>query len=172
MTSKRLRFHAMTALGAAAVLTLSGCGGSDSGGGTPNAAPTDKVLHISFLQDPGQPPDPDIFYAGQGLLLTTNLYHAAGDPRIVVPLFLVTLTLAGVFFGYLRVTTGSIWPVAGAHAAVNVAWGISMEVSQTKSKLVLEYIGGESGILMICGLLAADAVLIRKLRIAARGARA
>jgi peptide/nickel transport system substrate-binding protein len=58
-----------------AVLALSACGGSDSGGGTPNAAPTDKVLHVSFLQDPGQPPDPDIFYAGQGLLLTTNLYE-------------------------------------------------------------------------------------------------
>ncbi len=42
---------------------------------TPNAAPTDKVLHLSFLQDPGQPPDPDVYYAGQGLLLTTNTYE-------------------------------------------------------------------------------------------------
>ena len=33
------------------------------------------MLHLSFLQDPGQPPDPDIYYAGQGLLLTTNLYE-------------------------------------------------------------------------------------------------
>jgi peptide/nickel transport system substrate-binding protein len=42
----------------------------------PSAAPpTDHVLHLSFLQDPGQPPDPDIFYAGQGLLLTTNTYE-------------------------------------------------------------------------------------------------
>lgn len=106
------------------------------------------------------------------LLLTTDLYHAAGDPRIVAPLFLITLTLAGIFYGYLRLTTGSIWPVAGAHAAVNVAWGISQEVSQTKSLLALEYIGGESGVLMICGLLAADAVLIRKLRNAAREAQA
>jgi len=106
------------------------------------------------------------------LLLTTDLYHAGGDPRIVAPLFLVTLTLAGVFYGYLRVTTGSIWPVAGAHAAVNVAWGISMEVSQTKSAPVLEYVGGESGLLMICGLLAADTVLIKKLRAAAREAQA
>lgn len=65
----------LTALGAAAALTLSACGGSDSQGGAPNAAPTDKVLHVSFLQDPGQPPDPDIFYAGQGLLLTTNIYE-------------------------------------------------------------------------------------------------
>jgi uncharacterized protein len=106
------------------------------------------------------------------LLLTTDLYHAAGNPWIVAPLFLITLTLAGVFYGYLRVTTGSIWPVAGAHAAVNVAWGISQEVSETKSLPAFEYIGGESGVLMICGLLAADAVLIRKLRNATHGARA
>ena len=33
------------------------------------------MLHLSFLQDPGQPPDPDIYYAGQGLLLTTNTYE-------------------------------------------------------------------------------------------------
>lgn len=67
--------RAALALGAATMLALTACGGSDSGGGAPNAAPTDKVLHVSFLQDPGQPPDPDIFYAGQGLLLTTNLYE-------------------------------------------------------------------------------------------------
>ena len=60
---------------AVAMLTLTACGGSDSGGGAPNAAPTDKVLHLSFLQDPGQPPDPDVYYAGQGLLLTTNPYE-------------------------------------------------------------------------------------------------
>ena len=64
------------AIGATAVLTVTACGGSNSGGSsTPNAAPTDKVLKLSFLQDPGQPPDPDIYYAGQGLLLTTNTYE-------------------------------------------------------------------------------------------------
>ena len=47
-----------------------------------------------------------------------------------------------------------------------------MEVSQTKSAPVLEYIGGESGVLMICGLLAVDTVLILKLRTGARNARA
>src|SRR4051795_2458837 len=69
------RFRAMAAVAAVTVLALSGCGGSDSGTSAPNAAPTDKVLHLSFLQDPGQPPDPDVFYAGQGLLLTTNIYE-------------------------------------------------------------------------------------------------
>jgi peptide/nickel transport system substrate-binding protein len=69
------RLKAVSVLAAAAALVLSGCGGEDSGSSTPSAAPTDKVLHLSFLQDPGQPPDPDIFYAGQGLLLTTNTYE-------------------------------------------------------------------------------------------------
>ncbi|MGV0808453.1 ABC transporter substrate-binding protein [Mycolicibacterium setense] len=69
------QWKTIAAASALAVLTLSACGGSDSGGGTPSAAPTDKVLHLSFLQDPGQPPDPDIYYAGQGLLLTTNTYE-------------------------------------------------------------------------------------------------
>ncbi|MFE4463032.1 ABC transporter substrate-binding protein, partial [Nocardia tengchongensis] len=64
---------AATAFASAALLTLTACGGS--GNQTPNAAPTDKVLHLSFLQDPGQPPDPDVYYAGQGLLLTTNIYE-------------------------------------------------------------------------------------------------
>jgi peptide/nickel transport system substrate-binding protein len=70
------RILAIAAAGAVALLTMSACSGSNSGGGgTPNPAPTDKVLHLSFLQDPGQPPDPDVYYAGQGLLLTTNLYE-------------------------------------------------------------------------------------------------
>lgn len=59
-----------------ALAVLAACG---SGGGSQpkvtSSAPTDKVLHLSFLQDPGQPPDPDIYYAGQGLLLTQNLYE-------------------------------------------------------------------------------------------------
>jgi peptide/nickel transport system substrate-binding protein len=69
------RLLGWVAAGAVTVLALSACGGSNSGNTTPNAAPTDKVLHLSFLQDPGQPPDPDIYYAGQGLLLTTNTYE-------------------------------------------------------------------------------------------------
>jgi len=71
------KLAALAAAGAAA-LVLSACGGSSGGGGgggsSSSPAPADKTLHLSFLQDPGQPPDPDVFYAGQGLLLTTNLY--------------------------------------------------------------------------------------------------
>ena len=98
------------------------------------------------------------------LLLTTDYYHAAGNPWIVAPLFLVTLTLAGVFYGFLRVWTGSVWPVAIAHSAANMAWELSSEVSATQSPAVLEYIGGESGLVMIGGLLIVDLILIRAMR--------
>jgi peptide/nickel transport system substrate-binding protein len=39
------------------------------------AVPKSHTLSLSFLQDPGQPPDPDVYYAGEGLLLTRNLYQ-------------------------------------------------------------------------------------------------
>jgi peptide/nickel transport system substrate-binding protein len=49
----------------------SGCNLTTPSGSNPDG----RTLHLSFLQDPGQPPDPDIFYAGQGLILTTNTYE-------------------------------------------------------------------------------------------------
>jgi peptide/nickel transport system substrate-binding protein len=74
----RRRRLAVGALAVSAVLLTAACGSSSGTAAGPSstvAAPTDKTLHLSFLQDPGQPPDPDIFYASQGLLLTTNMYE-------------------------------------------------------------------------------------------------
>jgi peptide/nickel transport system substrate-binding protein len=67
----------IAAVGLAALVTGLGSAGLSS----PNAAaasknfPTSHTLTLSFLQDPGQPPDPDVYYAGEGLLLTRNLYQ-------------------------------------------------------------------------------------------------
>lgn len=98
------------------------------------------------------------------LLLLTDLYHADGNLWLIVPMFLVTLTLAGVVYGVLRLWTDSVWPVALTHASVNVAWGIAGEMSTVKSPLVLEYLGGESGLVMIGSLLAISAVLSLRLK--------
>ena len=98
------------------------------------------------------------------LMLTTDYYHNSGNPLLVVPLFLVTLTLAGVFYGFLRLWTGSVWPVAIAHAVVNMAWEIMTEMTQIKSALVLEYVGGESGVVMIAGLLIFSFFIIRHMK--------
>ncbi|MCW2785278.1 MAG: transporter substrate-binding protein [Marmoricola sp.] len=68
------RTTAAAAVVAALSLALTACGGG-AGSSSASTAPKDHVLHLSFLQDPGQPPDPDIYYAGQGLILTTNAYE-------------------------------------------------------------------------------------------------
>jgi peptide/nickel transport system substrate-binding protein len=61
-------------------LLVASCGtssGTSSSAATtiPKVFPTSHTLNLSFLQDPGQPPDPDVYYAGEGLLLTRNMYE-------------------------------------------------------------------------------------------------
>jgi membrane protease YdiL (CAAX protease family) len=98
------------------------------------------------------------------LMLTTDFYHNTGNPLLIVPLFLGTLTLAGVFYGFLRLWTGSVWPVAIAHAVVNMVWELLTEMTQAKSAAVLEYVGGESGVIMIAGLLVFSFFITRHMR--------
>jgi membrane protease YdiL (CAAX protease family) len=98
------------------------------------------------------------------LMLLTPYYHSDGDPLIVVPLFIVTLTLAGIFYGYLRIWTGSVWPVAIAHGVYNFVWNLGSEFVATSSPDTMEYVGGESGILVIVGLVVAALILVPRLR--------
>ena len=86
------------------------------------------------------------------ILLLTPYYHHAGTPLIVVPLFLVGLTLAGVFYGELRLTTGSVWPAAIAHTVGNSLSTAFTACTVTASPLVFEYLVGESGVLTLIGL--------------------
>ena len=98
------------------------------------------------------------------LMLMTPYYHADGNPMIVVPLFLVTLTLAGVFFGFLRLWIGSVWPVAIAHGVYNFVWDLGSEMIKADRPETTEYIGGESGILVIIALIVTAIVLIPRLK--------
>jgi uncharacterized protein len=98
------------------------------------------------------------------LMLTTDYYHGTGNPLLVVPLFLITLSLVGIVYGFLRIWTGSVWPVAIAHSMANMAWEMMNRITQTKSPLVVEYLGGESGLIVISGLLILSFILIRHMR--------
>lgn len=93
------------------------------------------------------------------LMLLTDLYHPGADRLIVVPLFLMTLTGAGVFYGLLRIWTGSVWPFALAHGAANAAWNLAAQSSQTTGPLTQEFLGGESGLVVIIGVTIFGAVL-------------
>jgi uncharacterized protein len=81
------------------------------------------------------------------VMLLTPYYHNVGSPLIVVPLFLATLTFAGVFYGYLRLMTDSIWPVAIAHSALNAFWNIFARFTASASPVALAYLAGEAGLL-------------------------
>jgi membrane protease YdiL (CAAX protease family) len=85
------------------------------------------------------------------LLLLTPFYHSAGNKLIVVPLFIGSLTMAGVIYGYLRIVSGSVWPAAIAHSALNTAWQILTGFTAVSSPLAVEYLGGESGLLALIG---------------------
>lgn len=86
------------------------------------------------------------------LMLLTPFYHAGGNRLLVTTLFLLTLTVAGVLYGYLRLTSGSIWPAALAHGALNTFWYQFSAVTVAVSyPLLLEYLAGESGLLSLLG---------------------
>jgi membrane protease YdiL (CAAX protease family) len=95
------------------------------------------------------------------LILLTPFYHAAGAPWAVVPLFLATLTLTGPIYGYLRIASASIWPVALMHRSVNVFWERLNAATLTDAPWLEEYVAGESGIAVIAML----AVLVVALKL-------
>jgi peptide/nickel transport system substrate-binding protein len=71
-----LRTTAVRMLAALGVgVALVGCSAGAASTSTATSFPTSHTLNLSFLQDPGQPPDPDVFYGGEGLLLTRDTYQ-------------------------------------------------------------------------------------------------
>ena len=96
-------------------------------------------------------------------ILGTTLYHSQGDPLIVIPLFLATLTMAGICYGYLRLTTGSVWPAALAHSAFNIFWDRLNGATHAIAPRMIEYLAGESGAITLTALTIAAAWLAWRL---------
>jgi len=97
-------------------------------------------------------------------IVFTQFYHGGGNVWIVVPLFLMTMTVAGVFFGYLRLAGQSTWPAAIAHAAFNAYWNVFAAITVAASPLAFEYLAGESGLLTLLGTSLAGAFLVYRLQ--------
>ena len=99
------------------------------------------------------------------IILLTPFYHGSGDRWTVTVLFLLTLTAAGVFYGYLRLTTDSVWPAALAHGAFNMFWTTFTSVTiAVGSADVLEYWAGESGVITLVEVALVAAWLIYRLQ--------
>jgi membrane protease YdiL (CAAX protease family) len=97
------------------------------------------------------------------LLVLTTTYQSEGKRWIVVPVVMVTLTLAGVWYGWLRLWSGSIWPVSLSHSAFNNLMETVAGVAITTSPAMMAYVTTETGVVtMIIVVLVAAYLLTRR----------
>jgi len=85
------------------------------------------------------------------VIFLTPFYHPDGNRWIIVPPFLAALTIGGLLYGYLRLSTNSVWPATLAHATHNYFWDVFASLTVATSPVTVEYLAGESGILPIIG---------------------
>ncbi len=102
-------------------------------------------------------------------IVFTALYHGAANPYITIPLFLVTMTVAGILFGYLRIVSKSTWPAVITHGVFNIYWTLFVAYTVSDSVLATEYLAGESGILTIGAMAVLAYILIRRMENPASG---
>lgn len=95
-------------------------------------------------------------------IVFTAVYHSDGNPWIVVPLFISTMSVAGVLFGYLRVKSGSTWPAVLAHAIFNTYWTLFNAVTVGATILATEYLAGETGLFTLVGVVVSATILVRQ----------
>ena len=97
------------------------------------------------------------------LLLLTTTYQSAGQRWIVVPMVMITLTLAGVWYGWLRLSSGSIWPVCLSHSVFNNVMESLAGVAIVTSAATMAYVTTETGVAtMVIMALVAALLLVRK----------
>lgn len=98
------------------------------------------------------------------LILIATTYDEFGSRWFVAPVVVATLTMGGVFYAYLWDRTHSVWPVAMAHGAVNLAfgWGATAVVG---SQTDLAYVAGESGLATFLAAAVVATVLLARARV-------
>jgi membrane protease YdiL (CAAX protease family) len=98
------------------------------------------------------------------LMLLTPVYPILGSWLIVGPIILVTLTAAGVFYGYLQLTSKSVWPATLAHGVVNTSFDFFPIFTATAAPLALQYLAGEKGLLTLAATGLSAAVILYRIR--------
>jgi uncharacterized protein len=97
------------------------------------------------------------------LLTLTTTYQSAGSRWIVVPMVMVTLTLAGVWYGWLRLWSGTIWPACLSHSAFNNLMEGAAGIAITASPVAVAYTTTETGVVtMLIVLVTAVYLLTRR----------
>jgi uncharacterized protein len=97
------------------------------------------------------------------LILLTPVFPV-GNKLISLPLFYGTVVAASFVYGYLRLSTGGVWPASLAHAVHNAAWGVLGAFTVTSYPiLVNKYLVGDYGVLILIGAVIGAVWLNRRL---------
>lgn len=103
------------------------------------------------------------------VIVFTSVYHGDANPWISVPLFLVTMTVAGILFGYFRIASKSTWPAVISHGTFNIYWSLFVAYTASGSIFATEYLAGESGMLTIAIIAVLALFFIRRMESPASG---
>jgi membrane protease YdiL (CAAX protease family) len=80
------------------------------------------------------------------LILLTSALPINGTWLIAGPLFLLVLTAAGTFYGFLYLDSGSVWAPTLAHGTINALINLFKAITVTASPVALQYLVGETGV--------------------------
>jgi len=75
---------------------------------------------------------------------------------------MVTLTLAGVWYGWLRLWSGSIWPVSLSHSTFNNVLDNGSELAIATSPAAMAYTTTETGVVTLLIVLATAVYLLTR----------
>jgi uncharacterized protein len=89
------------------------------------------------------------------VFLATGAYLTEGNRWIIVPVFLAVLTCAGQLYGWLRETTGSVYPAVLTHAAFNTGLSFAAYSAVTTDPDAVAELGREAGIATLVVIAAA-----------------
>jgi membrane protease YdiL (CAAX protease family) len=93
------------------------------------------------------------------VFLVTGAYLTEGNRWLTVPIFLAILTAAGSLYGWLRDSSGSMWPAVITHAAFNLVLGVIADTWTTTEPGTIALIGRETGIATLGALVIAAIVV-------------
>jgi membrane protease YdiL (CAAX protease family) len=82
------------------------------------------------------------------LMFLIPVFMPEGNLFLVIPIFLLLITLAGVIYGALRLATDSIWPSTIMHGAFNALMGVFTSLTVLSSPVAI-YLVGESGLFTV-----------------------
>jgi membrane protease YdiL (CAAX protease family) len=86
------------------------------------------------------------------VFLATDGYLTEGNRWVIVPIFLGVLTASGPLYGWLRRTSGSVWPAVVTHGVFNWALLLASTLAVTSHPDTVAALGREAGIVTLVAL--------------------